>query len=83
MAIIIRLDMQMAEKKVSLMELAEMVGVTPANLSILKNGKAKGVRFSTLEPICEYLQCQPGDLIEYKVTLKHTPIPDLLASWVS
>ena len=65
MPIIIRLDRQMAEKKVGLGELAEAIGVTPANLSVLKNGKAKGVRFSTLEPICEYLQCQPGDLIEY------------------
>lgn len=65
MTIIIRLDRQMAEKKVGLGELAEAIGVTPANLSVLKNGKAKGVRFSTLEPICEYLQCQPGDLIEY------------------
>ena len=65
MAIIIRLDRQMAEKKVGLGELAEAIGVPPANLSVLKNGKAKGVRFSPLEPICKYLQCQPGDLIEY------------------
>ena len=65
MAIIIRLDRQMAKKKVGLGELAEAIGVTPANLSVLKNGKAKGVRFSTLEPICEYLKCHPGDLIEY------------------
>ena len=65
MAIIIRLDRQMAERKVTLGELAEAIGVTSANLSILKNGKAKGIRFSTLEPICKYLKCQPGDILEY------------------
>ena len=56
----------MAERKMSLKELAEMVDITPANLSILKTGKARAIRFSTLEAICEVLQCQPGDILEYK-----------------
>lgn len=56
----------MAKRKMSLNELSERVGVTPANLSILKNDKAKAIRFSTLEAICEVLACQPGDLMEYR-----------------
>lgn len=63
--IIVNLDVEMARRKVPLGELAERVGVTPANLSILKTGKAKAVRFSTLEAICRELKCQPGDLLEY------------------
>ena len=56
----------MAKRKIGLMELAEKMGITPANLSILKNGKAKAVRFSTLEEICRLLECQPGDILEYR-----------------
>ena len=66
MAIIINIDVMMAKRKISLGELAERVDITPANLSILKNGKAKAVRFSTLEAICRELDCQPGDIIEYR-----------------
>ena len=66
MAIIVNLDVMMAKRKMSLNELSEKVGVTPANLSILKTGKAKAVRFSTLEAICKVLECQPGDILEYR-----------------
>lgn len=66
MAIIINIDVMMARRKISLAELAERVDITPANLSILKNGKARAVRFSTLEAICRELDCQPGDIIEYR-----------------
>ena len=63
--IIINLDVMMAKRKMSAGELAERIGITPANLSILKNNKAKAVRFSTLEEICRVLSCQPGDILEY------------------
>ena len=63
--IIVNLDVMMARRKISLSELAELVGLTQANLSILKTGKAKAVRFSTLEAICRELECQPGDILEY------------------
>ena len=66
MAIIINIDVMMAKRKMSLGELAERVDITPANLSIFKNGKAKAIRFSTLEAICRELECQPGDIIEYR-----------------
>ena len=66
MSIVINLDVMMAKRKMSLTELSEKVGVTIANLSILKKGKAKAVRFSTLEAICEALDCQPGDILEYR-----------------
>lgn len=66
MPIIINLDVMMAKRKISLSELAERIGLTLANLSILKTGKAKAVRFSTLESICEELNCQPGDILEYR-----------------
>ncbi len=66
MAIIINLDVMLAKRKMSLTELSEKVGVTIANLSILKTGKAKAVRLSTLEAICQALDCQPGDILEYK-----------------
>ena len=66
MAIIINIDVLMAKRKISLGALAERVQITPANLSILKNGKAKAIRFSTLEAICRELDCQPGDIIEYR-----------------
>ena len=65
MAIIVNLDVMMAKRKMSLGELSKKVDVTMANLSILKNNKAKAVRFSTLEAICEALDCQPGDILEY------------------
>ena len=65
MGIIVNLDVMMAKRKISAGELATRVGITPANLSILKNNKAKAIRFSTLESICEVLNCQPGDLLEY------------------
>ena len=63
--IIVNLDVMMAKRKMSLNELSEKVNITLANLSILKTGKAKAVRFSTLEAICEALDCQPGDILEY------------------
>ena len=66
MPIIVNLDVMMAKRKMSLNELSEKVGVTPANLSILKTVKAKAVRFSTLEAICKVLECQPGDILEYR-----------------
>lgn len=65
MPIIVNLDVMMAKRKMSLNELSDKVGLTLSNLSILKTGKAKAVRFSTLEAICEVLDCQPGDLLEY------------------
>lgn len=65
MGIVVNLDVMMAKRKISLNELAERVGITNANLSILKNNKAKAVRFSTLEAICRELNCQPGDILEY------------------
>ena len=66
MGILVNLDVMLAKRKMSSGELAERVGITPADLSILKTGKAKAVRFSTLAAICRELQCQPGDLLEYK-----------------
>ncbi|GIN63811.1 putative HTH-type transcriptional regulator YozG [Robertmurraya siralis] len=66
MAIIINLDVMLAKRKMSVTELSEKVGITMANLSILKNGKAKAIRFSTLEGICQALDCQPGDILEYR-----------------
>ena len=63
--IIVNLDIMMAKRNISLTELAERVDITPANLSILKTGKARAVRFSTLESICKELNCQPGDILEY------------------
>ncbi|MBQ4160550.1 MAG: helix-turn-helix transcriptional regulator [Clostridia bacterium] len=66
MAIIVNLDVMMAKRKIGLMELAEKIDITPANLSILKNNKAKAIRFSTLEDICKALDCQPADILEYK-----------------
>jgi putative transcriptional regulator len=67
MTIIINLDVMLAKRKMSVTELSERVGITMANLSILKNGKAKAIRFSTLEGICKALDCQPGDILEYRV----------------
>ena len=66
MPIIVNLDVLMAKRKISLGDLAEKIDLTPANLSILKTGKAKAIRFSTLEAICRELDCQPGDILEYR-----------------
>ncbi len=66
MAIIVNLDVMLARRKMSLTELSEKVGITMANLSILKKGKAKAVRFSTLDAICKALDCQPGDILEWQ-----------------
>ena len=66
MAIIVNLDVMMAKRRIGAGELAERIGITPANLSILKNNKAKAVRFTTLEALCRALDCQPGDLMEYR-----------------
>lgn len=66
MAIVINIDVMLAKRKMSVTELTEKVGITMANLSILKNGKAKAVRLSTLEAICKALDCQPGDILEYQ-----------------
>ena len=65
MAIMVNLDVVMAKKKNSAGQLAELIDITPANLSILKNNKAKAIRFSTLEALCKVLECQPGDILEY------------------
>ena len=65
MTIIVNLDVMLAKSKMKSKELAEKLGITPANLSILKTGKAKGIRFDTLEAICKILDCQPGDILEY------------------
>ena len=66
MAMIINLDMMLAKRKMTSLELAQRIGITQANLSILKTGKAKAIRLSTLEAICRELQCQPGDILEYR-----------------
>lgn len=66
MAIIVNLDVMMAKRKITLGDLAGRIGITPANLSILKTGKAKAIRFSTLEAICKELDCQPADILEFK-----------------
>ncbi len=66
MPIIVNLDVMMARRKISSGDLAKKIDITPANLSILKTGKAKAIRFSTLEKICEVLQCQPGDILEWR-----------------
>lgn len=65
MAIVVNLDVMMARRKISAGDLADKIGITPANLSILKNNKAKAIRFSTLGEICKVLNCQPGDILEY------------------
>lgn len=67
MSIIVNVDVMMAKRKMSSQELAEKIGITQANLSILKTGKAKAIRFSTLEAICQALDCQPGDILEYQI----------------
>lgn len=72
MAIVVNIDVMLAKRKMSVTELTEEVGITMANLSILKNGKAKAVRFSTLEAICKALDCQPGDILEFSADPKLT-----------
>ena len=67
MAVIVNLDVMLAKRKMSLTELSQRVGITMSNLSILKKGKAKAIRFSTLEKICEVLECQPGDILEFQL----------------
>ena len=69
MAIIVNLDVMLAKRKMSLTELSEKVGITMANLSVLKTGKAKAMRFTTLDSICNILECQPGDILEYHETV--------------
>ncbi len=76
MPIIVRLDVALARRKMSLTELAEAVDITMANLSILKTGKAKAIRFSTLEAICKHLGCQPGDILEYAEDTVPAPLPE-------
>jgi putative transcriptional regulator len=75
MPIIVNLDVQLAKRKMKLTELAERVGITIANLSILKQGKARAIRFSTLEAICRELDCQPGDILEYGAGTGMPPYP--------
>ena len=65
MPIVVRVDVQLAQRKLSVGDFAELIGLTPANVAVLKNGRAKAVRFSTLEAMCRVLECQPGDLLEY------------------
>ncbi|AKF27302.1 XRE family transcriptional regulator [[Brevibacterium] flavum] len=69
MAITVDIDVMLARRKMGVGELAEKIGITPANLSVLKNGRAKAIRFSTLEAICRELGCQPGDILRYDVSL--------------
>ena len=68
MAIVVNLDVMMAKRKIGAGELAEKIGITPVNLSVLKNQKAKAIRFSTLDALCKALDCQPGDILEYQNT---------------
>ena len=69
MPIIINIDVMLARRKMSVTELAEKVGITMANISVLKNGKAKAIRFSTLEAVCRALECQPGDVLEFRESI--------------
>ena len=75
MAIVINIDVMLAKRKMRVTELAEKVGITTANISVLKNGKAKAIRLSTLEALCRALQCQPGDILEYSPA--STPASDV------
>lgn len=74
MSIVVNLDVMMAKRKIGLGELAQRVDLTPANLSILKTGKAKAIRFSTLEAICKVLECQPGDILEFEDSINNNSI---------
>ena len=73
MPIVVRIDVELAKRKMGVGEFAERVGLTPANVAVLKNGRAKAVRFSTLEAMCRVLGCQPGDLLEWVEELDPTP----------
>lgn len=73
MSIIVNIDVMLAKRKMSVTELTEKVGITMANLSILKNGKARAIRFSTLAAICQALSCQPGDILEYRSEKEEIP----------
>jgi putative transcriptional regulator len=75
MPIVVQLDVMLARRKVKSRDLAEFVGITEANMSLLKQGKVKGVRFETLEKICEYLQCQPGDLLVFVPDVESPVVP--------
>lgn len=75
MPIVVNLDVMLARRKLASKELAEAIGITPQNLSILKTGKAKAIRFSTLEAICKHLECQPGDILEYRPEQQSTTGP--------
>jgi putative transcriptional regulator len=75
MPITVRLDVMLARRKVRSKELAEAIGITESNLSLLKSGKVRGIRFSTLEAVCAYLDCQPGDLLEYEPAADSPPRP--------
>jgi putative transcriptional regulator len=77
MGIVINLDVMMAKCKISAGDLSARVGITPANLSILKNNKAKAIRFSTLEALCRELSCQPGDILEFKAETEKSPQPTI------
>lgn len=74
MAIIINIDVMLAKRKMSVTELADKVGITLANISILKNGKAKAIRLSTLDAICQALDCQPGDILEHKQNVQESKV---------
>ena len=80
MAIVVNLDVMLAKRKMRSKELAEIIGITEANLSLLKSGKVKGVRFETLEKICAALQCQPGDLLEYRPSGEENDAPVALSA---
>ena len=73
MPIVVNLDVMLARNKMKSKDLAAVVGITEQNLSLLKSGKVKGIRFSTLETICEHLNCQPGDILEYRPALEAPP----------
>lgn len=73
MGVVVRLDVMLALRKVRSRELAEHIGITEANLSLLKSGKVKGIRFATLEAICDYLQCKPGDILDYEPAPEEQP----------
>lgn len=79
MPIIVRLDVMLALRKVRSKELASDIGITEANLSLLKSGKVKGIRFATLESICEYLECQPGDILSYREDEDSAEVPAKMA----
>ena len=76
MPIVVRIDVQLAQRKMGVGEFAERVGLTPANVAVLKNGRAKAVRFTTLEAMCRVLECQPGDLLEWVDDPPATPSPE-------